>query len=104
MKIGAVPYLGGRSIKLFGLYITAYQSAREELSVTTFGSGEEKVLDDFSAWLNKRQGVDCHWIQQVWMIDSSDQNLDTFLALFEEFINKNENKTYKEIFDTSDEY
>lgn len=88
MSVRPGAYLGSERVEALELFINAYTQARTDLGVPEFGSGEERMLVDFTQWLEERLGIhDTRgWWGLIARFDASDTNVRTFVHLFDEFL------------------
>ena len=81
-------YLGTENVWALELFIAAYSQARTDLGFPQFGTGEENFLRDFGEWLEAK--YELHdtrgWPSLVEKIDPSTKNVQSFFALFDEFL------------------
>jgi len=81
-------YLGAEDVRSLYLFITAYTMARTDLGMPELGRGEELLLSDFQRWLEKKLGMSDTrgWHGLIERQDSGENNVFTFLRLFDEFL------------------
>jgi hypothetical protein len=81
-------YLGSERVEALSLYLHAYTFARTDLGLPAFGVGEEDILPKFEIWLEGHSGMHSTlgWKGLIERIDSSDQNIRTFIRLFDQFL------------------
>ncbi|MFT3768415.1 MAG: hypothetical protein QM820_23450 [Minicystis sp.] len=86
-------YTGDWTVESLQRYMLAYGQARLDLGFPEFGTDEEELLSQFDEWLVERlkvarvsSGPGCAWAWYVKSVDPSPDNVETFFALFEEFL------------------
>jgi len=90
MSVRPGAYLGSEDVRSLDLFLTAYSLARSDLGLPEYGPGEETLLVDFSAWLEKRlKKTDTRgWWGLIERADGSKTNVYTFIDFFDEFLKK----------------
>jgi hypothetical protein len=81
-------YLGGEDVRSLDLFLNAYSQAREDLGLPAFVPGEDTLFKDFESWLSQRSGLSDTrgWWGLIERLDTTSNNIRTFLHLFDEFL------------------
>lgn len=91
MSVRPGAYLGCERVQSLDLFLTAYMLARSDLGAPEYGTGEERLLGNFAAWLEQRLDISDTrgWWGLIERYDPSDTNIRTFIKLFDEFLRTN---------------
>ncbi len=84
-------YLGDERVGTLRSFLAGYEQARADLGFVGMADSDVAILSRFDAWLEEKTRAhgsagSARWPQLLHRIDASERNVQTFLKLFEEFL------------------
>jgi hypothetical protein len=81
-------YIGNEDVRTLAMYVRGYCDGRLSVGFPAFPPDEASILHDFERWMRNRLqgGNNFDWPMLVGLVDDSSRNLQTFYALFDEFL------------------
>lgn len=81
-------WVPARSARELDAFFLGYMKARDDLGLPEYGAGEGGLREAFQQWLCAKLELPTRvgWVHCVEQLDTTPDNIGTFVSLFEEFL------------------